>query len=177
MEEGRAISAGRRRATVVVAVVGWVVAVAVVGWLSWTAIAAAGREVVAPVVPSTAAEVTRTEADGTPTPTPSGPDPTAPSSSTTSSSTSPPPVGPSPVAQTFSTRGGSVAVSCAGEALTVTYATPANGWRVKSEPESGSSAKVEFRSDDDRVRLELTCAGGRPSGLVEEDGDSSGPGG
>ena len=70
-----------------------------------------------------------------------------------------------------------MAVSCSGAALTVTYATPANGWRVESESEGSSSAKVEFRRDGDRVRLELTCEGGRPAAVVEEDGDSSGPGG
>ncbi|HZI98752.1 MAG TPA: hypothetical protein VFD41_14620 [Actinomycetales bacterium] len=162
----------RRRATFAVAVVGWVIAVAVVGWLSWTAIDAAGRQVVAPVVPST-------QAGGTPTP--SAPTTTAPTTTapttTGPTTTGPTTTGPAPQERTFSTRGGSSAVSCSGDALTVTYATPANGWRVDSERESPSSARVEFRRDHDRVRLELTCEGGQPSGVVEEDGDSSGPGG
>jgi hypothetical protein len=149
----------RRRAVAAVAV--WLLAVGVAGVLSWRAIDSAGRQVVAPVpIGQPSADAPAPTASHSPT----SEAPTAPTSS--SSSTEP--------ARTVSTRGGTAAASCTDGVAVVTYATPTVGWRVEVEPEDGGDMRVDFRSDEDRVRVRFTCRTGGPEGETEEDGNGSG---
>lgn len=195
---------GRVRRGAVLAVTAWVVAVLAAGSLSWTAIEAAGRQVAAPVVPELPGEVagstsltppattpgaatpgtaTPGTATGTASPTPSGSPTTGPTAGQTTGQPTPdePTAAPVPpaeqVSRTVATRGGTTAATCTGGQLTVTYATPVNGWRAEIEQEGDEGARVEFRSDGDRVRVRLTCAGGQPASDVEDTSSGSGGGG
>ena len=144
----------RRRALLLVA--GWVVAVVAAGWLSWTAIDAAGRQVVGPVVPAGPASSATPSPAVSPSPTES---PSTSATSATSAETS---------QRTVSTRGGTLAASCPAGAASVLYATPADGWRVEVEQE-GVEAHVDFRRGEDRVRVRLDCAASQLTTSVEED--------
>ena len=115
-------STGTARGRVLLLLAAGVVAVVAAGWLSWTAIDAAGRQVVGPVVPAGPASA--------------APSPTVTSSPTESPATSP--TSPTSVVaaqRTVSTRGGSLAASCPAGAASVLYATPADGWRAEVEAE------------------------------------------
>jgi hypothetical protein len=73
------------------------------------------------------------------------------------------------------TRGGAAAATCAGDSVDVLYATPLAGWRASVE-DDGDQARVEFRSGDERVRLDLTCRQGAVEVKEEDHGGSGGSG-
>ncbi|HEX5533989.1 MAG TPA: hypothetical protein VFX33_09645 [Actinomycetales bacterium] len=155
-----------------VGVLAWCGAVVTAGWLSWLAIDSAGRQVVAPL-PATAAGSTATASTSTPsTPTPST-TPSATSSTPPVSMTSP--SSPAALPRTVTTRAGTAAATCAGGSVDVLYATPLAGWRA-SVKDDGEHARVEFRSGDERVRLDLTCGQGGVEVKEDDHGGSGGAG-
>lgn len=159
------------RRTLLLAVVVWAASVLGVGALSWLAIGAAGRQVVAPAVPAELAP----PGISPPGPDPASTIPTAPGPST-------PPVRTSPTEATAgtppsvargrqSTSGGHVAWTCAGDVLTLTYATPVDGWRVELEPQGPAQTEVDFRRDDEELRVRIGCVDGQPTSSTEQSSD------
>jgi hypothetical protein len=73
--------------------------------------------------------------------------------------TSPPPP-PASSSQTFSLVGGTVMVTCTGNAITLNSATPNAGFTTdKAENEEGR-VEVRFQNDAHESRLEVTCQNG-----------------
>ena len=157
----------------------WLVAVVLASWLSWTAIDAAGRQVVAPLpaasVPASAGTATTETGAGTSATT--SPTVTATQSPTAPTATPTPTAGPAASRRTVTTAGGTVAAACLGQTPTVEYATPADGWRAEVEQEGGEGLRVDLRSEDERIRLEISCAGGAVQITTEENRSGSGGGG
>jgi eukaryotic-like serine/threonine-protein kinase len=91
--------------------------------------------------------------DEQPAPPPTAP-PTPPTSQPTTST------------QTFSLIGGTVMVTCTGNAITLDSATPNAGFTIdKAENEDGQ-VEVRFRSDSHESRLQVACQNGAV--VVEE---------
>jgi hypothetical protein len=135
------------------------------------------------VTPTASPTVTATAAQtpsDTPTPTsassaPTSDDPTTtseptnPSSSTaTRSSTRPSTPVPTdsasttPVAKTWTVAGGTVSVSCLGQAITLVYATPQDGWRVETEKRGTDRIDVNFQRVGKGTELRASCVAGIP---------------
>jgi uncharacterized membrane protein len=62
--------------------------------------------------------------------------------------------------RTFSLVGGTVAVTCNGNVISITSATPNAGFTTESEQNDGGQAEVRFRSDSHESRLEVSCQNG-----------------
>jgi len=173
-----------RRAAMALA---WLVVVTAVASLTWFVIGRAGRAVgvvqlalpaaatttAGPVTlpaPSDASPTpTDDEDDATPGPT-SSPTPRPTSQGPAPAQTRPPtrPAGPAAVRATFSTRGGTVTVSCTGSAISLVSATPQDGYRLNRDDEEGmldisfTSGYAEGEQDDESVELHLGCQDGAP---------------
>jgi hypothetical protein len=112
---------------------------------------------------------------------PSRPSPAPLSDAPPSTAPTPGPSGaPSPSAavgapRTFTTSGGTLGVQCAGTALRLLYATPAQGYALDERAVSGPEAEVRFEGRGTRVRVRLSCATGAPQ-LVEQRTDPDGGG-
>jgi len=77
-----------------------------------------------------------------------------------------PPAPPITSTKTFSLVGGTVMVTCTGNAITLDSATPNAGFTTdKAETEEGR-VEVRFRNDSHESRLEVTCQNGTV--IVEE---------
>lgn len=85
-----------------------------------------------------------------------------------SSSTPPPSPTASPVARTWTVTGGVVAASCMGSAISLLYATPSDGWRVKIERRGPDSISVEFDNGDHESKLRGSCVAGVPQQSTSE---------
>lgn len=85
-----------------------------------------------------------------------------PPTKTVSSSTPPPSPTASPVARTWTVTGGVVAASCTGSAISLLYATPSDGWRVKIEKRGPDSISVEFDNGDHESKVRGSCVAGVP---------------
>jgi flagellar biosynthesis GTPase FlhF len=77
-----------------------------------------------------------------------------------------PPAPPAPVGtpasstRTFSLVGGTVAVACTGNVISISSVTPNAGFTTESEQNDGGQAEVRFRSDSHESRLEVSCQNG-----------------
>ncbi len=90
--------------------------------------------------------------------------PTKPVSSSTPSSS---PTA-SPVARTWSVNGGVVSAACTGSAISLLYATPSDGWRVKIERRGPDSISVEFDNGDHETKIRGSCVAGVPQQTTGE---------
>jgi hypothetical protein len=81
-------------------------------------------------------------------PTPAAPAPTAPPAPAASTS------------QTFSLIGGTVMVTCTGNAITLNSATPNSGFSIDQEENEDGQVEVRFRSDSHESRLQVACHNG-----------------
>jgi hypothetical protein len=75
----------------------------------------------------------------------------------------PAPGGPNEV---VGSPGGTVVARCAGGAVEIVSASPAQGYGVDDEPEH---ARVRFESEESEVEVRLGCRDGRPVGEVRVD--------
>ena len=86
------------------------------------------------------------------------PPPTAPPAPPTSQ--------PATSTQTFSLAGGTVTVTCTGNAITLNSATPNTGFTIDKQESEGGQVEVRFRNDDHESRLQVACQNGTV--VVEE---------
>jgi hypothetical protein len=151
----------------VLVVAAWGLAVAVGSASAWYAVDRAGQA------------VTRT--DGAPAQT--GPSSSSPSGASRSPSDGPTGTGtasPTPeptdaatsgATSTRPTDGGTVAVSCTGQAAALVYATPAAGWSVEVRDSGPDRVRVRFElrgdGEEREVDVRAECPAGRPVFAVE----------
>ena len=168
--------AGRARAVVVL--LGWVAAAAVGGVIAVTAIEAVGQGLVgssttplsadqvdealaeqtARATPTTSASPTQSA--GTSTPPSSGPPTSVPPT------TQPPAGGESKL---LSTPGGSIVARCDGANPVIMSTTPTQGFQAERDDDEGEGrARVDFESDDGRVRVEIFCTDGVPDFTIDD---------
>jgi hypothetical protein len=167
-----------RRAVRALLVLAWVAAVVLAATVAWRAVAVIGGDGRSQDQVLSQAEVA---ADLAALPLPS----TAPAEPTTGPSSGPstqpstasptPPTDPeaAEVARVWPVTGGEVAVLCRGAAISLTYATPADGWSVEVKDDDGAEAevRVEFRRDDAETRVRAGCVDGVPTVEAEDHGN------
>ncbi len=105
---------------------------------------------------------------------------TSPTPAVTSQPSAPastPPTAGAAATRTFPTTAGTLGVQCAGPALRLVYATPAQGYALDERTVSGSEAEVRFEGDGTRVRVRLSCSTGAPRLLEVRTDDRDGDGG
>ena len=73
--------------------------------------------------------------------------------------------------RSYALTGGSAALRFTPEGVTVVFATPDPGYRVRSEPTDDGGWRVEFDGDDARSRVEGWWDGG-PQDRVDDDGSA-----
>ena len=78
----------------------------------------------------------------------------------------PPSSAPTSSSRTFTLIGGTVAVTCTGNSITLNSATPNAGFTIDSEQNDGGRVEVRFRNDSHESRLEVTCQNG--TAVVQE---------
>jgi cytoskeletal protein RodZ len=89
---------------------------------------------------------------------PATPAPTAPPA--------PPTTQPATSTQTFALVGGTVTVTCSGNAITLNSATPNTGFTIDKQENEDGQVEVRFRNDDHESRLQVACQNGAV--VVEE---------
>jgi outer membrane biosynthesis protein TonB len=89
---------------------------------------------------------------------PATPAPTAPPAPPTSQ--------PTTSTQTFALVGGTVTVTCSGNAITLNSATPNTGFTIDKQENEDGQVEVRFRNDDHESRLQVACQNGAV--VVEE---------
>ncbi len=72
------------------------------------------------------------------------------------------PVGPAAVARTWSTDGGTVGASCLGAAISLLFATPADGWTVEVGAAGPEHLEVELKQPGRETTIVAVCADGVP---------------
>ena len=77
-----------------------------------------------------------------------------------------PPAPPASSTQTFALTGGTVMVTCTGNAIALDSATPNAGFTIDKEENEDGQVEVRFQSDAHESRLQLTCHNGAV--VVEE---------
>lgn len=168
---------------------GWVTVTAAAFGISMAAVTLVGSSIGDPVAnPLSAQQVRRQLAQASATASPSdllSTEPTGPTTGPTGGM-SREPTGSSDPSQTVGQRkvlssiGGTVIARCSGGLVRLESWSPANGFRtnhVDSGPDS--TAEIEFESEHDRYKLEISCRSGVPTAQIEHDdrGGNSGPGG
>lgn len=159
----------------------WVVSTAAATAVAWWAVSAVGAgggasgavldeaQVRAALAAERAAAATRTATSPTPAPAAT---PTAPDAPATAPADGPTVV---PVVRTWTLDGGVVSATCAGDVVSLVYATPASGWRVDvKEPGPGRRVLVELERDGAEAYVQAVCADGVPQHTVAQDDRRSG---
>lgn len=173
--------AGSRRQGVLV-LGAWVLAVVVTGLVADRAVAVLDTQTSRPGVMS-AAEVERAltaARAAAPSPTAVAPSPPAPTTSPSArpspavsvpvsrpTAGPPPPSAPAPIARTWPVTGGTVAASCTGGAISLLYATPADGWTVEVGSAGPERVEVELRQPGLETKVVALCSGGVPQHTVD----------
>lgn len=121
--------------------------------------------------PSAAAAPTTPSTPSTPTTPTSGPTTASPAPAT-SPAAPPAPPPPAPVSRSFSSRGGSVGVSCTGSTPELVFATPAQGWAVDEQEVEREHVEVRFVGPGE-VRMRVSCGPDGPVVEVEDRGSGS----
>ena len=171
-------------------VLGWVAVTAAAFGISMAAVTLVGSSIGDPVAdPLSAGQVRRqlelTQRTATPSASPTATPTTGPTGPTTTTSADP---SRSPTRSAtaggpprlLSSGGGTVIASCADGLVTLESWILADGFRADHwDRAPATTAKVEFESEHDRYKLEITCRSGVPTLQTEHDdrGSNSGPGG
>ncbi|MGH8837333.1 MAG: hypothetical protein ACRDWG_20430 [Actinomycetes bacterium] len=163
---------------------GWVAVTAAAFGISMAAVTLVGSSIGDPVVnPMSAEQVRRQLASGTvaPNATPTSA-PTGPTTTTSPDPSRTPTHSESADGQprVLGSDGGTVIATCAGGLVTLESWSPAIGFRVEHwDRGPATTAEVEFESNDDRYKLEISCRSGVPTVHTEHDdrGSNSGPDG
>ncbi|NMH98060.1 hypothetical protein [Pseudonocardia acidicola] len=79
------------------------------------------------------------------------------------------PAGPGTTGVVTAGSAGTVVARCVNGVAQVITATPAQGYGVHGEQESGDRPRVRFESDGTRVEVRLSCQDGRPVGQLRVD--------
>lgn len=79
---------------------------------------------------------------------------------------------PDPVTRTVQAVGGSTGLRFADGRVTILWATPDDGFAVRTEGSGTSEVRVEFRSEDHRSRIDAHAEDEGPAIQVDEDADS-----
>lgn len=159
---------------VIVVALGWIASAAVAGFIGITAIGAVGDGIFGSSTTPLSLDQVNDRLEATSTTSPNA----QPSTPTTdpSGTTEPPPTQPpatEPPAETvskgISTAGGNVVARCNGSLLTYS-ATPNVGFQAERHDDEGDGeVRVEFESDDLRIRVEMACVDGVPTHTIEVD--------
>lgn len=127
------------------------------------------------IPPRSSPTTTRAPVPGSPVPTGDGERSAAPGPATASPPPSPEPApAPAPAVPTrphpvtYEMQGGTAAVRCDGDAVSLEYATPRDGYRLSLEKDGPGEIQLFFRSSVHESRLNAKCADGAPDGRVEE---------
>jgi hypothetical protein len=160
----------------------WLLATVVAGAVVWRAVVVLDPQDQVGVL--SAEEVARQlAASTTPTASPSSQVTATPSPTTSASmlptspapapvqTPSPEPPSPTTVVRTWTVTGGSVAVSCSGQAATLLGATPSDGWSVEVHEAGPTWVVVELTSRDHETRVKATCVDGVPTQVHGDDDD------
>ena len=98
--------------------------------------------------------------------------PTAPPEPTNAPTTAPP---ASPdVVRTWDVTGGQVSVSCRAATITLLYATPNDGWTVRTKHAGPEQVEVELTRGEDETRVRAVCVDGTPQSDVDDSGGHGG---
>jgi cytoskeletal protein RodZ len=81
---------------------------------------------------------------------------------TTSTAPAAPSTTASAVVRTWTVAGGSLSVSCQGQAISLVYASPRDGWRVETE-RADDVVEVAFERVGQGIEVRAVCTGGIPS--------------
>lgn len=139
--------------------------------LSAAEVAAALTRQTASPTPTGSAPPSASSSQAPPEPSPTAAPPPAPAPEPT---TDAPPAPPAPtaaeVARIWDVAGGQVSASCRGRAISLTAATPRDGWTLEVKHSSTESLEVEFRRDESESAVRATCVGGVPT-MTEGDSD------
>ena len=111
-----------------------------------------------------------------PMPSPSGSNPTGPNPTDSDSGPSPTasPTGTTTVSgkRVFGTKGGSVVARCIGDRAELVSWSPAQGYQTDDlERGPGSSAGIQFETDDLEINVKITCVNGVPRSHVTTERD------
>ena len=143
------------------------------GALVWVLVVAAGATLVWTVISQAGSGVAGELPTATVTPSDTGPTPDQPSSSAPEpsgqSGQSGQPAGPRQ--KTWQGPAGRVVAECRGGAISVVAAQPASGWSVELDKTGPEELRVEFESNEAKVRVEGRCVDGAPSFAVGDDRD------
>jgi hypothetical protein len=142
---------------------GWLAAAVLAVLVGLVAVSLIGDGLVSPAAkPLSPSDVARElAAEPTSTPSPSLSPSPSPSTSAPSSSA---------VSRTFRTRAGTVVASCDGDSGSITLMSPGSGFTVHER--DGSEGEFRGVSDDhDRVKVDVSCADGRPDLEIESRDD------
>jgi hypothetical protein len=164
---------------------GWVAVTAAAFGISMAAVTLVGSSIGDPVASPLSAEQVRRQLElasqtagptgsrtATPTSEPAGP-------TTTTSPDSSPSGSADGQRRVFGSGGGTVIARCTDGLVTLQSWIPANDfWTEHVDRGPATTAEVEFESDHDRYKLEITCRSGIPTVHTEHDdrGSNSGPG-
>lgn len=83
---------------------------------------------------------------------------------------------PAPMSRTYALRGGMATVGCAGGTVSLSFASPTDGYDQKVDSAGPAEVILTWESRSSESRLRVTCAGGVPQARVEEHGSGSGHG-
>jgi hypothetical protein len=59
---------------------------------------------------------------------------------------------------TYSPSGGTVAVRCSGNQVSLVYASPSTGWRLQTESTGPSVLQVQFLRGESQTQVHVTCS-------------------
>lgn len=164
----------RARPAVAVWVVGWVVVAVAGATLAWGVISRAGggvsggldttSEPLEDVTTPNDTVTGRTLSPSDPPSPSSTPDPSAPSSTGDGAGgTGGAGAAVAPVSRTWHGAAGVVTVSCRGPAISLDNGALAySGYEVEVDDSGPDRVRVEFESDESKVRVEAECVGGEP---------------
>ena len=162
------------RRAVALGVVVWVVVAVAGAALVWGVISRAGDGVSRDIEALPSAEPSggprdpsRTPPQQSPTRSPSS-SPSSPPTSTPPATS--PPVSPAaPVRRTWQDAAGVVSAECSGSAIRITGATSNSGYAVEVDDYGPDRGRVEFETEETRIRVEAECSGGVPVFIEERD--------
>jgi hypothetical protein len=68
---------------------------------------------------------------------------------------------------TYSPTGGTVAVRCSGNVVSLVYATPSTGWRIQTESTGPSVLQVQFLKSESQTQVHVVCQNGVAQAEIE----------
>jgi hypothetical protein len=183
----RAMTPGLLRSLVVLA---WALSAVLAGTVAWRAVAliggdglGSGAQVQSEAEVAALADAQQPADPGATTPLTSGSPTTEPSATTPAVTPTPDPVTPATtepattdapavtdVAKTWDVAGGQVSALCRGSAISLTYATPQDGWAMEQKRAGPDEIEVEFRQGENETKVRASCVGGVPTETVESEG-------